>query len=336
MTRRARALAMALAAGLVVLSGARPQAYLKLGYRVGDRSLPLAWKQFPVRYFVTDRGVPGVDADQFRDAVARAFDTWRQVPGAGASFTFVGFTSAEPFEDDGMNVLGFEDRPELERVLGATTYLIDRVTGDILESDIFFNSAFDWSVAPAGETGKEDVQSIATHEIGHLLGLGHSALGETELRPDGGRRVIAAESVMFPIAYSAGSIESRTLKPDDVAGVSDIYGAGGFRAETGSVRGRVTKDGRGVFGAHVVAFDLQRGTLVGNFSLDADGNFVIAGLEPGPHVLRVEPLDDSDLESYFDDPSRVDLDFGVTFLDRLAVVPRGGSTPALTIAVRAK
>ena len=224
-----------------------------------------------MRYFVTDRGVPGVDADQFRDAIARAFDTWRQVPGAGASFEFVGFTSADPFEDDGMNVLGFEDRPELERVLGATTYLVDTVTGDILESDIFFNSAFDWSVAPGGETGREDVQSIATHEIGHLLGLGHSALGETELRPGGGRRVIAAESVMFPIAYSAGSIESRTLKPDDVAGVSDIYGAAGFRTETGSVSGRVTRDGRGVFGAHVVAFDLRRGTLVGNFSLDADG-----------------------------------------------------------------
>ncbi len=336
MTRRARTVAVALAALLVALSGARPQAYLKLGYRVGGESLPLAWKQFPVRYFVTERGVPGVDPDQLRDAIGRAFETWREVPGAGASFDFVGFTSASPFEDDGMNVLGFEDRPELERVLGATTYLVDTVTGDILESDIFFNSAFAWSVAPGGEPGREDVQSIATHEIGHLLGLGHSALGETELRPDGTRRVIASGSVMFPIAFSAGSIQGRALQADDIAGVSDIYGAAGFRTDTGSVSGRVTLNGQGVFGAHVVAFDLQRGTLVGNFTLDADGSFVIAGLQPGPHVLRVEPLDDADLESFFDDPGRVDLDFGATFLDRLAVVPRGGSTPSLTIAVGPK
>ncbi len=71
-------------------------------------------------------------------------------------------------------------------------------------------------------------------------GLGHSALGETELR-DGGRRVLAAEAVMFPVAFSAGSITGRTLRADDIAGISDIYPPNIYKRERGSISGRVTK-----------------------------------------------------------------------------------------------
>ena len=321
---------------LAFAAGERADAYLKLGVRIGSRSVSLQWPRFPVRYFVTDRGVAGVSASQLQSAVARAFDTWRRVSSAEVSSSFVGYTPASPFEDDNMNVLGFLDRPELERVLGATTFLIDTTDGEILESDIFFNSAFPWSVASGGEANRFDVESIALHEIGHLYGLGHSAIGETELRPTGGRRVIASEAVMFPIAFSAGNIAGRTLKADDIAGISDLYPSNTFSRRTGSVSGRVTKNGKGVFGAHVVAMNPATGTMVSNFSLGDDGAFVIAGLDPGPHVLRVEPVDDADLESFFEKTANVDIDFKVMFFDRLAVVPRGGSTSQIEIAVKPK
>ena len=90
------------------------------------------------------------------------------------------------------------------------------MTGEIIESDIFLNSTFAWSVAAGGEPGRQDVESIALHEIGHLHGLGHSMLGETELI-GGGRRVLGAEAVMFPIAFTAGTL-NRTLRADDIAG----------------------------------------------------------------------------------------------------------------------
>jgi hypothetical protein len=321
---------------IVIVAAAVPaRAYLKLGAQLGDRMVTLSWRQFPIRYFVTNRDVDGVTADQFQTAVRRAFSTWHAVPNTRTSSEFVGFTQSPPVSGDDATVLGFEDRPDLDRTLAATEFFVDNATGEILESDIFFNTAFLWTTAEAGIKGRFDVQSIALHEIGHLLGLSHSALGETELRA-GGRRVLAAGTVMFPIAFSAGDISARTLRADDIAGISDIYGTQTFRRQTGTISGRVTKNGQGVFGAHVIAFNPASGKLVSNFSLDDQGNFVISGLEPGPQVLRAEPLDDGDIESFFDQTTAVDVDFTVKFYERAVVVPRGGATRNIEIRVQPK
>ncbi len=332
MKRRSRALAVTvIALVLAVPAGA----YLKLGTRVGNRTESLRWRQFPIRYFITDAGVTGVSSQQFQAAVTRAFGTWHAVDNTETSSTFVGFVQARPFVEDGANVIGYLSQPGQDRTLAATTFTIDETDGRILESDIYFNTIFPWSTAEAGGTDRYDVESIALHEVGHLLGLSHSALGETELIA-GGRRVIAAEAVMFPIAFARGNIADRSLKADDIAGISDIYGTTTFSRTFGSISGRVTKNGQGVQGAHVVAFNTRTGKLVGGFALNASGDFVIAGLEPGPHVLRAEPLDDGDVNSFFDDDFDVDVDFRVTFHERVVAVPRGGGARDVEIKVTAK
>jgi hypothetical protein len=257
------------------------------------------------------------------------------VPTASITYQFAGFVSARPEDDDGLSTLGFLAKPELDRVLATTSFLVDETTGALLESDIFFNSTFPWSVAPAGQAGRFDLESIALHEIGHMSGLGHSALGETELR-EGGRRVIAAEAVMFPIAFTSGSVAGRTLKDDDIAGISDIYPDGDFETEKGSISGSVTKNGQPLFGAHIVAFDAKTGSMVGSFSLNAQGEFAIGGLSPGPHIVRVEPLDDGDLDSFFDTTRTVDVDFRVTYADQVAIVPRGGDSGTIAVKVASK
>src|SRR5918993_5995549 len=111
------------------------------------------------------------------------------VASAQVHFEFQGMTSAEPEVIDGRTTLGFLDRPDLEQVLAATSFVIDNSTGAIVEADIFFNTRFQWSVSAAGTPGRVDVESIALHELGHLLGLSHSAVGETEPQPGGSRRV---------------------------------------------------------------------------------------------------------------------------------------------------
>jgi hypothetical protein len=50
-------------------------------------------------------------------------------------------------------------------------------------------------------------------------------------------------------------------------------------------------------------------------------------------VIRVEPLDDADVESFFSSRG-VDLDFQVTFHPRLFVAPAGGVGQRLDVAVR--
>jgi len=324
------------AAVLVGLSAGGPalDAYLKLGTDEGGRLVNLRWNTFPVRYFIVNRDVPGVTAPQLQQAVDRAFATWAAVPNVPLSSQFVGFTSADPAGSVNANVIGFQARPELDRVLGATTFTVDTATGEILDSNIFLNSTFAWSVAAGGEAGRHDVESIALHEIGHLHGLGHSALGETELNA-GGRRVIGAEAIMFPIAFSAGSL-NRAPRADDIAGISDIYGNDRFRAATGSIAGRVTKNGAGILGAHIVAFNPASGKLVGGFTLSQDGTFVIAGLEPGPQILRAEPLDDGDAGSFLDASLNIDLDFRPAFYDRLVTVPRGGTSRSIELKVQPK
>jgi hypothetical protein len=322
-----------LLAGVMVFGNAPPAlAYLKFGFEVNGKQVTLKWSTTPVRYFVNNQGVNGVTAADFQAATAQAFATWQAVPTASIAYQFGGFTSSVPGDDDGVSTLGFLNEPALDRVLASTSFLVDDATGALLESDIFFNSAFTWSVAAAGEAGKWDVQTIATHEIGHLSGLGHSAIGETQLM-NGSRRVLSTGAVMFPIALGPGDTSGRNLDPDDIAGISDIYPDDDFNATTGSISGRVTKNGQGVFGAQVVAFDPGNGDQIANFTLTRDGLFSIAGLRPGPHVVRIEPLDDADTDSFFDASEPVDLSFRAKFFERLVVVPRGGDSGTVQISV---
>ena len=326
---------MLLLSGLcIALLSQDARAYLQFTTSAGGETLVLKWEETPIRWFASDRGGGGVSASQFQAAVERAFATWEAVPTASVTFRFVGVTGAQPFDDDGVSVIGFEDLPDMDRVLGATGFLVDTVTGEIVESDIFFNSAFPWSIAAQGDPNRFDLESVALHEIGHFVGLGHSALGETEIRPDGTRRVLGSGAVMFPIALGRGITHDRVLEPDDIAGVSDLYPAPGFRSNTGVAAGRVTRNGTGILGAHVVAFNPRTGELIAGFTLNADGEFMIAGLQPGAHVIRVEPLDDAEVESFFSSPSAIDRGFLVTFHDQIYIAPKGGVGERVTVAVR--
>jgi hypothetical protein len=314
---------------------AAPSAYLKLGFITPTGIVGIRWSR-PINYFVTSRNVDGVTAAQLQSAMGRAFTSWASVPNVAFTHTFTGFTGAEPFAADGMSTIGFRSRPELERTLGAATFEVDETTGQILESDIFFNTAFSWSVAASGQSERFDLESVGLHEVGHLLGMGHSGLGETEIRTTGGRRILGKRAVMFPIAYPAGNIEDRTLEADDRAGILDIYGSTTSSARTGSISGRVRLGASGVFGAHVTAMNTGTGDLISGFTLTANGDFVIAGLPQGLYVVRVEPLDDGDVDSFFDDDGTVNANFKAAFYSKLVSVPPGGSGPSITIAVVAK
>lgn len=323
----------AITIALVLTAGSStPFAYLKLGGMVNGRMVDATWHQQPIGYFISERDGNGVTATDLRGALDRATATWSKV--ANVRFSYQGMTSAPAEGTDGKNTIGFLDRPDLDRVLGATSFMVDTTTGAIYEADIFFNTSFVFSVSPQGDPGRVDLESVALHELGHLLGLGHSAIGETERTGNGGRRVLGTGSVMFPIALTAGAIADRVLQPDDLAGISDLYPDAAANLDTGGIVGRVLLNDRGVNGAHVVAFNPESGVLIGNFTLNAAGDFVIARLPPGPYILRVEPIDDADPDSFF--PTPIDVDFRVTYAPRMVVAPRGGSSAPIEIRVQPK
>jgi hypothetical protein len=324
----------AIVAAVLLIAASGAMAYSTFGFSDAGRQIVVRWHDVPVRYYVNDTGSGSVTPPGLREALDRAFGRWQLVESAAIAYEFAGFTSAAPGDEDGRNTIGFLARPELDRVLAATSFLVDDLTGELLESDIFFNTAFPWSTAPGGDRGGYDLESIAVHEIGHLSGLGHSALGETQLGA-GGRQVLGTASVMFPLAFGPGSIANRELYPDDIAGLSHLYPPATSVAQTGTISGRVLLNGRGIFGAHVIAVHPGTGEMIGSFSVD-QGRFAIAGLAPGPYVLRVEPVDDAELESFFDRPELVATGFGATFHDRLVTVPEGGDSGQVDLVVRSR
>ena len=330
-----RRLAMLTVVVAAVAVGPALHAYLKLGYELNGQLIGLAWTK-PVGYFVTNRNITGVTAAQLQTAVAGALGEWGKPANVQLSSQFLGFTSVDPDIDDGLTVIGFRSRPDLDRTLGATSFEIDAVTGQFIGAVIFINSIFEWSVAAGGDATKFDLASVMTHEVGHLLGLGHSALGETELRPGGGRVVLGKRAVMFPIAYPRGSVLDRTLQADDIAGITDVYGDSESSRELGAISGRVTLNGAGVFGAHVTAFNAASGALVSGFSLNNQGEFVIGALAPGVYIVRVEPLDDADVDGFFDEDFPPNLNFRVTYYTKQVAVPKGGTSGSIEIKVRAK
>jgi hypothetical protein len=327
-------LTAATAALLITIGSASSSAYLKLGAMVNGKVVDATWQQQPIGLFISDRGSNGITVADVRGAVERAAATWSAVNAAQVRIAVQGITSAPPEGTDGKNTIGFLDRPDLDRVLGATSFMVDTTTGEIYEADIFFNTSFLFSVSPGGQSDRIDLESLALHEMGHMLGLGHSAIGETEVLSNGRRRVVGSGAVMFPLAMTAGTIADRVLHADDIAGIVDLYPTAEGVLETGGIVGRVTKNGQGVRGAHVIAFNPETNVLIGNFTLETTGDFVIGRLPPGPYILRVEPLDDAEPDNFF--PAAVDTNFKVTYAPRMVVAPRGGSSAPIEIQVSPK
>ena len=215
-------------------------AYLKLGTRVGTRTVTaeVVPDADPVLRHRPRNGGRDLPRSFSRPArpVVQLMGSRPRAPACRPNSPVL--PSANPSRGDGATALGFQHRPDLERTLGATSFMEDTTTGAILEADIFFNTAFPWSVASQGRPNTYDLESIALHEIGHLHGLAHSALGETELNSSG-RRVIArrggdvSDRVLFPATSRAGR-ERPTTSP---ASATSIRHRSSPR-DTGSISGQ--------------------------------------------------------------------------------------------------
>jgi len=209
-------------------------------------------------------------------ALQAAAATWSNVPNSILTFAPLNTTTAVNDPDDNQNVIVFLDTPENRSVVGsalAVTNVLFYTDGSIAETDIIFNPQVAFSTNLSPKT--YDLQSVATHEMGHALGAGHSGL---------------LSATMFQGTVAQTNSEIR-LSTDDVAFVSEAYPAPSAAGAFATLSGKVTlTTGEFVPGALLVAADPATGVTVGGFSSITDGTYSMR-VPLGSYLLYAEPAD---------------------------------------------
>jgi hypothetical protein len=189
----------------------------------------IKWKQFPVSLEVNleGSGLESIDQNEnlIPDAIeiiglaAEEWDDGAYSGWGGVSpnlFDNTIRTTMKGYEDlawssdklDGANTLIWGNYPT-EGVIAVTILWYNVKTKEIIEFDIVFDTDFLWSLS--GEDGKMDLQNIATHELGHGVGL-------DDLHQDK-----AYQETMY--GYSDyGEIIKRDLYIGDIKGITKLYG----------------------------------------------------------------------------------------------------------------
>jgi hypothetical protein len=266
-------------------------------------------RRMPIHWVLSKDGLPGSGLTNatLEAQLQSAFASWDALPTAAVSFVYDGQVDARDGRGsgafaagvDGRNLVTFTD-PDFvfdgQLAVTLTTYFTDDTVvtganadldgdgvadlragtyaaGSIFDADIVFNSSIEWAVS--GADGSFDVQAVALHEVGHLLGLCHSGI---------------RHAVMWPFL---GADPLRVPSVDDVAWLSHLYPAQPAQsAAFGRIAGTVRNGANElpVLGAHVYAVDpATQAPIVGGYSAD-DGTFVLP-VPPGSHLLAIEPLD---------------------------------------------
>ena len=174
----------------------------------------------------------------------------------------------------------------------ALTITSSNGSGVISQADIYFNPnpqnnvhfVTDPQTTPCSSSSPQDLQTVATHEIGHFFGLDHSGI---------------ARAIMYPFAPCILT----TLSYDDLAGISTSYPSPAPVVPIGKITGTVNMapNGSPVFAAHVfansttasnpfAAFNNIRKTPIGTLTLP-NGSFTISGVPADSYVVMAEPLD---------------------------------------------
>jgi len=151
----------------------------------------------------------------------------------------------------------------------------------IVEADIALNPNELFS--SDGTPGTYDLESTFAHEVGHLLGLEHSAIIGATMQP---RQALNG-------VYGLPALTQRTLSADDIAGARALYGS---KAGTGSVSGKLIGNGspglsQPIFGGHVFAEEVLTGRVVAGSVTLPSGEYRLDGLAPGSYRLIGQSLD---------------------------------------------
>jgi hypothetical protein len=175
----------------------------------------LHWERACIDWWISESGTEDVTFAEAQIAATASFKTWDELDEIFISFQARGLTCVDGvgFSNSlgAHNIVTWRDGtgawPYTARVVGLTSLTYDTTTGVIVDADIELNSE-DFTFAVDGSPYRIDLQQAVTHEVGHVLGLGHS---EEEA------------SVMYYYA-GPGRMDKRILHDDDITAVSLTHG----------------------------------------------------------------------------------------------------------------
>lgn len=205
---------LTVAAGLILALVSSAYGY---SFRTTDSGVPLHWRKgsFPLSYHIAakDKDVSAAEVS----AISRAFDSWGGIGNNKIAFRYRGKVDIPDARQDKRNTIGKVEQswtygPE---TIAYTTVWSEQLTGRIIETDIELN-AVDYRWSTSGETGMMDIQNVTTHEVGHILGLGHS--------------LVSTEPAMFPI-ISINETRKQILDRDDRQAAGLLYPLGATKLD---------------------------------------------------------------------------------------------------------
>ena len=168
------------------------------------------WTTFPVSYFINPSNTQGLNEFWVLETISTSAETWdaetpRDLFTDNPKTTFSSY-GVQDFQ----NTIDFGDYPN-DGVIAVTSVWYTRVGKQIVEFDMRFNTRFNWGNGK-DDNSLMDLQNIATHELGHAVGL--ADLYTTTC------------SAVTMYGYSGyGDIEKRSLEPADITGLQVMYGA---------------------------------------------------------------------------------------------------------------
>ncbi|HKO58601.1 MAG TPA: matrixin family metalloprotease [Thermoanaerobaculia bacterium] len=192
--------ALAIAAILLAASALPVQAYTLLSPR-------RRWKTTPITVRVNTAGNATItDSDRGVTAVVSSIRAWGIISSSSTS------SSAVRGSAPAIIMLNTNGNVCTGSCLAATLtgyYHQEGASYFVDDADIYTNTRYSYTSSREtdGCSGEYDIDGIMVHEVGHVIGLGHSSV---------------AGATMYP-SVSSCNFANRTLEADDLAGRNALY-----------------------------------------------------------------------------------------------------------------